>query len=128
MSADDLATEVRISHERVSDDAAAPLVIKGCAELDRRVLLSHHFQDAAVVAHRGAEAVGVISWRLTDGGAEIWICMGYVLPQFRRCGIYRELWEGLVLHARESGAVRIDASEEVLGGIEIGRASCRERV
>jgi GNAT superfamily N-acetyltransferase len=70
----------------------------------------YHFQDEAVCAYRGAEAVGVISWRKTDGGAEVWICMGYVLPQFRRCGIYRRLWEALIRHARKIGAVRIGSA------------------
>jgi GNAT superfamily N-acetyltransferase len=105
---------VRISHERVTDGAALPLLIKGCAELARRGLLSHdlpyHFQDKAVCAYSGAEPVGVISWRPTDGGAELWILVGYVLPQFRRRGIYRQLWEALVQHARTIGAVRIGSA------------------
>jgi hypothetical protein len=60
------------------------------------------------------EAVGVLTWDHQKWSRTIWVTLGYVVPHFRKSGVYRRMWDELILKARELGV------PEIQGGTHVG--------
>lgn len=101
----------------LNNTPALPLLVRGWAELiESRLVLNQIMvnweHDALVAWREGPDPipVGVMSYHYADWTKEVHIPLGYVVPQFRRQGVYRALWDTLVVRAHELGAVLITSS------------------
>lgn len=54
--------------------------------------------------------VGVITFEHQEHAGKIWIYSGFVLPEFRGRGIYRAMWNELVLKAMDLKAAKIEGA------------------
>lgn len=52
-------------------------------------------------------AVGVLTWRHFEHTKEVFVCTGYVLPEFRGRGVYTAMWHELIAKAMELKAGKI---------------------
>jgi RimJ/RimL family protein N-acetyltransferase len=93
---------------------ALPLVVEGWNELIKggRILnvVLVFWDDRALVAFRGNKPVGVLTFAHIEHLKSFDIRIGYVLPQFRRHGVYMELWNALVALAQEEKIEAIESS------------------
>jgi predicted acetyltransferase len=63
-----------------------------------------HWEDKAVVTlHSDNNPIGIITYAKQDWQKLYSIKIGYVLPGFRKTGIYKSMWNALVEKAREDG-------------------------
>ena len=69
-----------------------------------------YFADEVISASVDGRVVGFISSRIEDKTGSLWVMGGYVLPEYRRLGIYRRLWEELVKFGNEKGCTRIEGT------------------
>ena len=111
MTATSLATE---SFRGLYDERVLRLATRGELELLEHGLADnvpvlHHEQRAILATHDGIPA-GVVLWVYYDFKREIFVCLSYVSPAHRRCGVYRFMWSRLLAEAREVGARAIRSS------------------
>lgn len=69
--------------------------------------------DGAVVARVGDQVVGAITYRYYEDSRSLWACAAYVLPDWRRRGIFGLMFEEIVGVAGRRGAGRIEAGSLV---------------
>jgi hypothetical protein len=98
-------------YEGINHTPAVELLVRAQSELLRDGLVIPQvmifWDDRAVVAFSEDDrAIGVISYA-KPWGRELDIRLGYVLPEHRRLGVYRLMWDALVVKARELGATSI---------------------
>ena len=53
--------------------------------------------------------VGVITWYDNEDTKSVWISLGYVVPEHRRCGIYQKMWAYMIEIAKELGYIDIQS-------------------
>lgn len=53
------------------------------------------------------EIAGILVYNDEEWRKAFFVTLGYVLPKYRRAGVYRKLWEALVAGATEKGRLRI---------------------
>lgn len=111
-------TDVVIKHyDGVNNTPAIQLISNGWAEmLDNGVIgdeLICNWDNKAIVAFHQDRAVGVIAYSPIEYRKSIWITLSYVREEYRRQGIYSQLFAALVTKAAELKAVGIE------GGISI---------
>ena len=70
-------------------------------------IAAEHNAFGAVISD---QVVGVLTYRHVPALKELAIGIGYVVPEFRRHGIYDHLWEALVIKARELDSVHISSA------------------
>lgn len=58
------------------------------------------WSDEAIVALDGEQCAGVLTFLKTDHTNGFSVCLGYVLPEYRRQGVYRRMWDCLVEEAK----------------------------
>lgn len=58
------------------------------------------WNSSAIYAECDGKIVGVLAWKRIDWQKQLWIEVGYVLPDYRRRGIYRKMFERLVEKAK----------------------------
>jgi GNAT superfamily N-acetyltransferase len=66
-----------------------------------------HWTYEAVVGYWADEIVGAILFDLPDKGITLSVCHGFVRPEYRKLGIYTQLWNALVKEARKREARNI---------------------
>jgi len=66
-------------------------------------------------AENGRDRVpaGVITFQHIPEGDKVWIYQGYVLPEYRGRGIYRAMWNELVLKSLELKVSKIEGATHV---------------
>ena len=76
------------------------------------------------------QAVGLITYSHEKWRKLIWIHLGYVAPEFRGRGVYRLLWDRLVIAARKAKALEIHGGTSVKNSamLECARKLGREQV
>ena len=115
------AMEVKVQREGTlgaCGERILPLVAKMITELYKDGLgpssgLPGYFGDEVISAEADGIPVGFISARVEDKTGSLWAMAGYVLPEYRRSGIYTKLWNELVAFAREKGCTRIEGTTHV---------------
>jgi len=65
------------------------------------------WDDNLVCAMDEDKPVGVIAWRPNDDNKISFICLGYVLPEYRRQGIYGKMLDYVIEKATEKGLVDV---------------------
>ncbi|SRR6266404_505712 len=75
----------------------AELIASGKSE----PLLSVGWDDNAIVASINEKEVGLITWRYIEWIRTVNIHLGWVDPEYRRNGIYSQMWRELVQKARD---------------------------
>jgi GNAT superfamily N-acetyltransferase len=102
--------DLKIDHYAGIDGTpAVAIALRGqleCLEYGGEVAIGLHYSYNAIVASIGAETIGVIVWHEQKEWRRIWLQLGYVLPEYRREGIYSVLWEELLAKAYE---LKVDA-------------------
>lgn len=92
-------------YEGLNGTPALPLALRGWTDLvDRgmcRNVVMLFWDNWAVVAELDGTPVGVITFSKSDWLREFHISIGFVLPEYRRRGVYRAMWTDLVAWARE---------------------------
>ncbi len=73
----------------------------------------YYWKDKAICAVLDGEIIGFIAYRLEDGDGALSLMCGYVVPMYRRGGVYTKLWSKLVEIAKESKCARIWGSTHV---------------
>jgi GNAT superfamily N-acetyltransferase len=71
------------------------------------------WDQQAIVALAGDVPVGVITYSHEKWRKLVWIHLGYVVPELRRKGIYRMLWERVVKAAQKLEAAEIHGGTHV---------------
>lgn len=110
--------EIKILHfDGINQTAAFAIALEGHLALIREGLSQPaqivSWDDRAIVAMIGDEPAGVMNWREVKHWREVSLDLGYVRPAYRRRGVYRAMWNALVVKAAEVGARRIIASTHV---------------
>jgi GNAT superfamily N-acetyltransferase len=67
----------------------------------------------AIVAFSAELPVGVITYTHEKWRRLVWVHLGYVIPELRRHGIYRMLWDRVIKSAQKLGAVEIHGGTHV---------------
>lgn len=67
----------------------------------------------AIVAFTGDLPVGLITYTHEKWRKILWVHLGYVIPELRRQGIYRMLWERIVKAAQRLSAAEIQGGTHV---------------
>lgn len=104
---------MRIEHyEGLNFTPALKLAVRGWLELLEEGLADNALglawdQNAFVAFDEDGEAVGTIVYQHFQYRKELWVQQGYVLPEHRGKGVYKELFAACVAKARELKAVRI---------------------
>jgi hypothetical protein len=94
----------------LNETPALDLAIRGWADAQER-----NFGDGSMNCHSSLKAfigwsdsggvssrrvpVGVITFENEPALKRVWVFQSYVLPEYRRRGIYTAMWDSLVLHA-----------------------------
>ena len=73
---------------------------------------SFYYKDKIITAVWSEQIVGFITFRYEDDGT-LWIMLGWVDPAHRRQGLYRQLWNKLLAHARTTKALYIAGSTHI---------------
>lgn len=73
--------------------------------------------DGAVVSRVGEQLVGAITYHYYEESKSLWATAAYVLPDWRRRGIFGLMFEELVKVAERRGAGRIEAGSLVSNAI-----------
>lgn len=68
---------------------------------------SYHPSYWSVTAYSHGEIAGLMLFSHEEKAAVLDVRMGYVRPELRRQGLYRQMWDALVAHARTIGVLRI---------------------
>jgi GNAT superfamily N-acetyltransferase len=101
-------------YDGINYTPAIQLIVEAQADLLRtgksEPLLSALWDNQVVAAFEGDYCIGVITWNYSAWVKTASINIGYVDKNYRRKGIYRMLWDELVIKAREKGAVNITGS------------------
>ena len=106
---------VRIKHyKNLARTPALPLVVVGWSELikNNHVLnaVLVFWDDEALVAFCKNRPVGVLTYIFIEHLKCFDIRIGYVVPEFRRQGIYEQLWQALVKRAQDQNVLAIESS------------------
>ncbi len=72
-----------------------------------------HGSFHAVTAYWDDQIVGFIIFSHEEKEVTLDIRLGYVRPEYRRRGVYRQVWTALVEHARTLGVLRIWGGTDV---------------
>jgi GNAT superfamily N-acetyltransferase len=100
--------------------AHAALIEEGLSSPDEALVANHH---SAVVARLATgEAVGVVTFSAIETNNTIFAWLAFVVPDFRRRGVYRLMHEELVKAAERLGAVGIEAIS-VAGNVAFNRTA-----
>lgn len=107
--------------EQLNGTPALALAMRGWADVEERGfgdgLLNVYATLNALVgyAENGRDQVpaGVITFEHQEHLNRIWIYQGFVLPEFRGRGVYRLMWNELVLKALELKAAKIQSATHV---------------
>jgi RimJ/RimL family protein N-acetyltransferase len=99
-------------YEGLNHTPAVALAQQGWAEsikdgLSEPIVALGWDQNAIVASIEDGTPVGVLVWAKQDWGKQIVVVFGYVLPEFRRKGVYDKLWLALVDKAKELKITRI---------------------
>lgn len=102
----------------ISGTEAIPLIAEGWAEIEREGFgdrsLCFDWNAHAFYAVVDGQVVGVLVWKTTEYPRnQLWVSLGYVLPAFRKQGIYTRLWESLVCEAKSRGIRSISSATSV---------------
>ena len=93
------------SFENINFTPAVRLAALGWADLISSGLSGDsvliQWDDRALVAFVKDKPAGVLVWSKIDWQRAAFVKLGFVLPEFRRAGIYRALWEALVEESRK---------------------------
>ena len=73
---------------------------------------SFYYKDKIITAVCGELIVGFITFRYEDDGT-LWILLGWVDHAHRRQGLYRQLWNKLLEHARTTKALYVAGSTHI---------------
>ena len=65
--------------------------------------------DSAIVARVGDQTVGMISYRAYIPNRSLLVCLAFVLPDWRRRGIFGHMFAGVIKAAERAGCPRIQA-------------------
>jgi GNAT superfamily N-acetyltransferase len=113
---------------------ATVLAVRGWLDLNERGLgepvLNLSWDANVIGAFDGETCVGVIVWQHVKWSKQIFIDLSYVDPAARRHGVYRAMWDALVVKAQEIGVAFIygitDAANEAMRAVakEVGREEC----
>lgn len=106
-----------VAYDKLSRSPAALLATKGWVENvesgtgEDTVNVSWDHQ--ALVAFADSVAVGVITWASIEWRREVFVHQAYVLPPWRRRGVYTQLWHALVAKAVELKVPKISLMTHV---------------
>jgi GNAT superfamily N-acetyltransferase len=104
-------------YDGINQTPAIALMARGVAELQDRGLapaeIVGNWDQQAVVAFAGEVPVGVITFELQKWRKVVWIHFGFVAPEARRQGLYRQMWERVVKAAQKLGAAEIQGGTHV---------------
>jgi GNAT superfamily N-acetyltransferase len=78
------------------------------------------WDNQALVAFYGEAPAGLLTYDHVKYRKLVWIQLAWVAPAFRRLGIYRKLWDRVVIEARRLEAVKIQ------GGTALNNTVMRE--
>ena len=94
-------------YDGLNNTPALPLALEGWHSLVQRGLTDNTivigWDDKALVYRKGGVAMGVLTFDLTEWRKEIYVKIGFVLPQYRRKGVYTALFDCLTEYARRKG-------------------------
>lgn len=102
--------------KKATDTPASLLIAHGWRELMLAGFMHHNRGDSPVDWENQVlyyqeddrkEITGVLCFRHFEFINQYFITLGYVHPEFRRCGIYRELYNAIVKRAQDNGITRI---------------------
>jgi GNAT superfamily N-acetyltransferase len=103
---------------------AMPLMARGWSELIRGDLADPvqviNWDDEAILALVNGDPAGVMSFSHIKWERVIWVKLGYVLPEFRRQGVYRAMWNRLVEIAQQRKV------PEILGATSVRNAAMQK--
>lgn len=92
-------------YDRLNFTPALPLAVYGWAEmLENGLALPEvliNWENHAIVSLMEDKPVGVIVWTKAEWKSEAYINLGYVLPAYRRRGVYASLFGALIERARD---------------------------
>ena len=104
-------------HKRISQTPAIPLLVRGWAEISAASLTNGGiciaWDHEALVALVDDTPAGVLSYNFSEWQNCFWVNLGYVLPEYRKQGVYRALWAELITRAQTAGALTIEGSTHV---------------
>jgi len=120
--------EINVHHyDGVPRTPALLLALKGNVEIVEAgfAVPAVHFNwdSKAVVASIDGVPCGVITWNHTEWMKQVDITVAYVLPEYRRRGVYRAMWEALVEKAKVVGALEIMSNTAVANAPMRGAAA-----
>ena len=104
-------------YDGVNQTPAIPLIARAWQELLARGISPMetigNWDHQAVVAFSGDMPVGVMTYTHEKWKKVLWVHLGFVVPELRRHGIYKLLWERVVKAAQKLGAAEIQGSTHV---------------
>lgn len=74
------------------------------------------------------KVVGVIAFEFQELSNSYWICMSYVLPDYRRLGVHSALWKGLIDHCKQEKVERVYTSISIKNSSMLDVAKSQGRV
>lgn len=101
----------------VNQTPAIPLISRAWSELLARGISPMetigNWDHQAVVAFSGDLPVGLMTYTHEKWKRVLWVHLGYVVPELRQHGIYKQLWERVVKAAQKLGASEIHGGTHV---------------
>ena len=109
--------DITIEHlKTLSGSPAMSIAVAGWKDLiDRGLMEENTFLlgwDNQVIVARcpSGQIVGVLIYADIVWQQKLQVVLGYVVPRFRNNGVYRQLWQALILQAQELGWLRIEGA------------------
>ena len=105
--------------ERINGTPLVPVAIEAWRELlvsgwaADEVLLNWDLKAFYAEQAGSLRITGILLYEDLEWKNALHISLGYVIPNYRRAGIYRQLWNALVEKAREKGRGRILGTSHV---------------
>lgn len=113
--------------DQLNGSPAVPLIIKGLAELNNAGMLGdqllvdddHGAILATAYGHDLSIPVGALAYRDLTWCNNFWVSLVWVDPGYRRQGVYRKMFDQVVLLAKKRGRLKISL------GLHKGNAASR---
>jgi GNAT superfamily N-acetyltransferase len=109
---------LKIHHlEKLNESKAMPLAVEGWKNLLDRGMTSYsalvHWDHKAFYAEEDGAVIGLLTYEYSEWTNRACVVLGYVAPEHRKKGVYRALWEALVLLGKEKGWQKITGTTHV---------------
>ncbi len=101
---------VRVQHvDMINQHKVIPLLAKCYVEMAAFDIcdITMHWEQQALYVEHEEEVIGAMCYEYLKHKKQTWIYAVFVVPEMRKRGIYRAMWDSLVSRSRKEGMISI---------------------